>query len=148
MVSPNYYFSQRLRELRKRRKLTLADLGARVGIDKTTIATMEAGKSAPSFPVFLKLADAFGVTLDYLAGRDVIVAPEPPDWLRPHLLFLAGLFQPGQDAILHMIKALRDAVPAPSLPRPTHRSRPMSASELENALALEPEYEDTPEETP
>lgn len=58
----------RLRQLRKEKGLTMADVAAAAGIAKSTYAGMEAGNRAPSIYSLKKLADVFRVTADYLLG--------------------------------------------------------------------------------
>jgi transcriptional regulator with XRE-family HTH domain len=69
---------QRLRQLRTERALTMDQVAGQVGLIRQTISDFERGKSTPSFAVFNKLADLFGVTLDHLAGKDG-VAEGPED---------------------------------------------------------------------
>ena len=61
--------SQRLRELRKEKKETQAQVAEAVGITDRQYQRFETGKQKPGFENFCALADHFGVSLDYLAGR-------------------------------------------------------------------------------
>ncbi|MCL4368774.1 MAG: XRE family transcriptional regulator [Actinobacteria bacterium] len=63
--------SQRLRQLRLARGLSLEDLAARMGgiITKQALSKYENGKSEPSMPVLTKLAAALGVKSAYLWGE-------------------------------------------------------------------------------
>lgn len=65
----------RLREIRKSRNTTMKKLGSELGLAESTISLYEAGKRQPDFETVLKLADYFGVSVDYLLGRDT---KEPP----------------------------------------------------------------------
>jgi transcriptional regulator with XRE-family HTH domain len=58
----------RLRQLRKEKGLTMADVAAAAGIAKSTYAGMEAGNRAPSIHSLFKLSKALHVTTDYLLG--------------------------------------------------------------------------------
>ena len=69
-------FADRLKALRKDRKMTQVDLAALLGLERSSIAKYEAGFAMPSDDVKIKLADLFGVTIDYLIGHDT-VTPEP-----------------------------------------------------------------------
>lgn len=62
-------FSMRLRELRKERKETQVQVAKSVGITDRQYQALEGGVSLPNFNNLCALADHFGVTLDYLAGR-------------------------------------------------------------------------------
>jgi transcriptional regulator with XRE-family HTH domain len=57
-------FAQRLRELRKRKDLSLADLGKPVGLHYTHIGRYERGVSRPSADTLHRMADALRVTGD------------------------------------------------------------------------------------
>lgn len=59
-------FAQRLRELRKEKQLSQGDLGGQVGIHYTHIGRYEKGVSLPNSDALNRLADALGVTGDYL----------------------------------------------------------------------------------
>ncbi|MES1049085.1 helix-turn-helix transcriptional regulator [Bacillus thuringiensis] len=59
----------RLKEARKNKKLTQEELAHKVGTKKSTISNYENEYSAPSNRMLGKLADALGVTSDYLIGR-------------------------------------------------------------------------------
>lgn len=69
-------FAERLKELRKSKKnLTQQDMANILGVAKTTYASYEQGKRTPDTDLQNKIADYFGVTLDYLHGRN-----NPPEW--------------------------------------------------------------------
>ncbi|WP_017727059.1 helix-turn-helix domain-containing protein [Halalkalibacterium ligniniphilum] len=61
--------SMRLKQARKRKNLTQQDLAERVLTKKTTISNYETGYSTPSNTMLVDLANALGVTTDYLLGR-------------------------------------------------------------------------------
>ena len=61
--------AQRLRQLRSCRGLTQEQLARLVGLSAYTIAGYESGKPAGSANVW-KLAEFFGVSYDYLCGRE------------------------------------------------------------------------------
>ncbi len=58
----------RLRELRRRRGLTLAELAATTGISESTLSRLESGGRRPNLELLLPLARAYGVPLDELVG--------------------------------------------------------------------------------
>lgn len=60
---------ERLKELRAARGLLQKDVAAVLGIDRTTYVKYEKGQSEPSFDILTKLADYFGVSVDYLLGK-------------------------------------------------------------------------------
>ncbi|BAK94158.1 helix-turn-helix domain-containing protein [Tetragenococcus halophilus] len=64
-------FAERLKELRKSKPhLTQTDMAKHLGVAKTTYASYEQGKRTPDAELQHKIADYFGVTLDYLHGRE------------------------------------------------------------------------------
>ena len=61
-------FSGRLKELRKSQNLTLQQLGEKIGATKATIGNLENCNKQPSLTMIEKLAEFFGVSVDYLLG--------------------------------------------------------------------------------
>lgn len=59
----------RLRILRKERKLTQTDMANEFGQSLRSYQYYEAGTRHPEYPHLLALADFFDVSLDYLTGR-------------------------------------------------------------------------------
>ncbi|MCG5213194.1 XRE family transcriptional regulator [Streptosporangium sp. KLBMP 9127] len=58
----------RLRALRKRRGITLADLSASTGISESTLSRLESGGRRPNLELLLPLARTYDVPLDDLVG--------------------------------------------------------------------------------
>jgi len=61
--------SKKIKELRKLRRLTQSQLAKLLFVDQTAISYWEQGKTMPDAENQLKLANIFGVSLDYLFGR-------------------------------------------------------------------------------
>lgn len=59
----------RIRDLREDRDLKQIDVAQATGIDQRTISNYETGKTIPDAFALIKLADFFGVSIDYLVGR-------------------------------------------------------------------------------
>jgi len=59
---------ERLKMLRKNRKITQEELAEILNIQKSTVSLYETGKSDPSDEVKIKIAKYFKISLDYLAG--------------------------------------------------------------------------------
>ncbi len=57
-------FPARLRSLRERAGLTVADLAERSGLYRTAVWKLEAGQSAPTWDTVCRLADALGVGVE------------------------------------------------------------------------------------
>lgn len=66
MATEDNGFGHRLLTLRKQRGWSQPELGKQVGTSGAIIGRYERGEITPSIEVAKKLADAFGVTLDYL----------------------------------------------------------------------------------
>ena len=72
MATDDKAFGNRLLNLRKERGWSQPALGKQVGTSGAIIGRYERGEITPSIDVAKKLADAFGVTLDFLVGdKDV-----------------------------------------------------------------------------
>jgi transcriptional regulator with XRE-family HTH domain len=66
MATEDKAFSNRLLNLRKERGWSQPELGKRIGTSGAIIGRYERGEITPSIEVAKKLADTFGVTLDFL----------------------------------------------------------------------------------
>ncbi len=62
-------FKERLRATREQRGLSQTDLAKATGFQPSAISHFETGNRAPSFDNLKRLADALGVSIDYLLGR-------------------------------------------------------------------------------
>ncbi|MFF2650732.1 helix-turn-helix domain-containing protein [Streptomyces sp. NPDC058045] len=58
----------RLRELRRRRGMTLAGLAEETGINQSTLSRLEGGTRRPTLDMLLPLAEVYAVPLDELVG--------------------------------------------------------------------------------
>lgn len=57
---------ERIKELRKRKKWTQAELAKRINVSQQTVASWEVGRAEPNSEFLIILANLFDVTLDYL----------------------------------------------------------------------------------
>ena len=62
-------FSERIKELRRQRKMTQTALGEIIHVGPDSIYIYEKGKAYPEVRNLIILADFFGVSTDYLLGR-------------------------------------------------------------------------------
>jgi len=60
----------KLKELRKANKITQSEIAQNLNITQQTYAKYELGNHEPNLQTLCKLADFFGVSLDYLVGRE------------------------------------------------------------------------------
>ena len=63
-------FPRRLQQLRERQQISRRILSELCGLSKNVITRYERGERTPSIKEAEVLADFFGVSLDYLCGRD------------------------------------------------------------------------------
>lgn len=68
-------FKDRLKELRKEKKMTQVKLGEMLNYGYTAIANYESGRNQPSIPDLKKIASIFNVSMDYLLGVNDIRHP-------------------------------------------------------------------------
>lgn len=61
-------YKNRIKEVRKSKKLSLEEVGHAIGVGNSTVSRYENGNREPSFENWKKLADFFGVTVPYLQG--------------------------------------------------------------------------------
>ena len=76
----------RLRGLRTRRGLTLAELSDRTGISVSTLSRLESGGRKPTLDLLMRLATAYRASLDDLVGAPQIADPR----IRPKPVFRNG----------------------------------------------------------
>ena len=119
----------RLKELRKQKGLTQQELGNTMNCTHTAINYYENGRRQPDVTTLCKLADFFGVSVDYILGREdngkaavqnsfpnTTTSHElPPDEVR--LLEKYRLLQTGYQALIEkQIQFLLDQQEAAQLP--------------------------------
>ena len=104
-------FGERLRQLRKSRGITQEQLAALIGVERSSIGKYEGkGKVIPSDDVKFKIAQLFGVSVDYLLGRtDVpvtISANDLNDAEREVIALYGELTEQGQGLVLDYMRML------------------------------------------
>ncbi|GAB3604779.1 XRE family transcriptional regulator [Conyzicola nivalis] len=98
----------RLRAVRQRRGVTLADLSAATGISVSTLSRLESGQRRPNLELLLPLARAHGVPLDELVGAPA--TGDPRIHIRPikrhgHIILPLSRDAGGLQAFKHVIPA-------------------------------------------
>lgn len=63
--------SQQIIQLRKKFQWSQNDLASKTGISQVMVGKYERGDAVPSIEVAKNIADAFGVSLDFLAGEGI-----------------------------------------------------------------------------
>lgn len=70
-TSPTHIeFSRNLKALRTKKGVTQQQLANTLRVDKTSISKWENGSNYPNQNIQVMIADYFGVSVDYLLGRD------------------------------------------------------------------------------
>lgn len=67
---------ERIRGLRKRRKMTLAQLAEAAGLSTGYISQIERNLAYPSIPALVKIARSLGVTVQWFFAGETMVPPE------------------------------------------------------------------------
>lgn len=98
-----------LRILRKNAKMTMKELGRVLGCGESTISMYENGKRQPDNETLKKIADYYGVTIDYLLGYETTtISTVEENSLTDGEKALLDLFnrvpQEQQQLVLEMIK--------------------------------------------
>lgn len=62
--------TNRLIKLREDHGFNKIEMAKKIGVNKSTITRYETGEMKPTLDVLIQIKDAFGVTLDWLAGFD------------------------------------------------------------------------------
>ena len=63
-------FGRRLQQLRERRRISRRVLAELCGLSRNMVGRYERGERRPTFETVVVLADFFGVTTDWLLGRE------------------------------------------------------------------------------
>lgn len=62
--------NNRILEIRKEKAISQHQLAKMIGTNQSNVSRWEQGLNEPSIVECWKLADCFGVSIDYLCGRD------------------------------------------------------------------------------
>ncbi len=65
----NILFAERLRNLRKEKGLSQAELAKALDLTQRKISYLETGQFEPDLTILWKISSYFGVTCDYLIGK-------------------------------------------------------------------------------
>lgn len=101
---------QRLKILREEKGLKQIDIANILGVGRTTYTQYETEKSEPDLATVAKLADFFGVSIDYLLGKTDIRTPKEDELIKslfgdnPELFELLKRFTEREDLKNILIK--------------------------------------------
>lgn len=68
--TPVYGFQRTLKQLRRERRISRQTASELCGLSPDALRRYERGEATPSLESLIKMADFFGVTIDYLVGRN------------------------------------------------------------------------------
>lgn len=85
--------TNRVKELRTGRRIRQIDFAAAMGVNQSAVSNWETGRNEPDNNMLCKIADYFGVSVDYVIGRtdDPSPAPELPQEKYREILAGPGL---------------------------------------------------------
>ena len=102
--------SDKILRLRKEKKWSQKKLAGMIGTSGPVLGRYERGEITPSVEVAKKLAEAFGVTLDYLVDESGAVAGVTDKKMLNRITEIGHLDQEDRKTIIHVIDSLlRDA---------------------------------------
>lgn len=67
---------QRIKSLRKEKKLTQQELGKMLNVTKVSVCCYEKGTRIPSLDTLIDMSNIFNVSLDYFVGNDSYIVAE------------------------------------------------------------------------
>lgn len=88
--------SAQLKQLRKEKGLTQAQVAHRIGITRSALSAYENNTRCPSYDVLISFAHFFGVSTDYLLGMN-----------KRRFVDVSGLNEQEVAAIVNMVNLLR-----------------------------------------
>lgn len=98
-----------LRMLRERMGITQSEAARRMGIVRTTYSNYEAGNREPDNETLKKIADFYGVSVDFLLGAEEKKKPNENDLVVKEVLEAYNRLSPEKKKIVEdLIKALMD----------------------------------------
>ena len=105
-------FRERLREWRLKRGLTQEGLARKAGVPTVSVSHFETGHRFPNAESLRRLADALGVSADYLLGRVKTATGRHLEAADPEIAVLFRRFQGMSEEAREQIKQLFETVRA------------------------------------
>ena len=105
----------RIRELRKQHGITAKKLGEFLNVAESTISLYENGKRSPDYATLNRLADFFGVSVDYILGREEKKTEQPTEYdglsekQKTLIDFAKSVPEDKADMILKVIRSIVEA---------------------------------------
>lgn len=108
-------FGDRLKNLREDADLKQKELGKALDVTSQTISGWEINRTKPDYEMLKKIANYFGVSIDYLLGNIPKKSDEEEIEILRQLLMKNGYMKPGEDLskveiknIMKMLKSNKD----------------------------------------
>jgi transcriptional regulator with XRE-family HTH domain len=95
----------RIRELRELAGLSQAELGVKLGITQSAIASWESGRNEPPINMLVKMSMIYGCSINYLVG---VAEPAQDDIDARILTQIHALTEPDKVTMLKILSALAD----------------------------------------
>lgn len=105
-------FRERLRAWRLKRGLTQEDLARKADVPTISVSHFETGHRFPNAESLRRLADALGVSTDYLLGRVKTPAGRDVEAVDPEIAVLFRRFQGMSEEAREQVKQLFETVAA------------------------------------
>ena len=96
----------RIKSLRKAKKITQKQLGDVLGVAESTISMYESGNRQPDVDTMRKIADYFNVTIDYLIGGENISSSDKDELDEKIIKIFGSLSEADQAQILDYARYL------------------------------------------
>jgi len=103
-------FRERLREWRQKRDLTQEELARKADVPTISVSHFETGHRFPNAESLRRLADALGVTTDYLLGRVKTPTGKDLEAADPDIAVLFRRFQGMSEEAREQVKQLFETV--------------------------------------
>ena len=100
-------FGQQLIKLRKRKNLTQIELANIVGVKQYVISAWENDRTEPNISQLSKLGDLFGVSIDYLIDKPVVITTNEEQFIRT----IENINKDVNDEFIKAIHSLCDDLP-------------------------------------
>ena len=97
---------QRIKRLRKESKLTQKELGAQVGVSFNMLNKYEGGFNCPPADLLVKLAQALGVSVDYLLTGKKLDLPVSDTRILEKIRLVEKFSVEDQETVLRIIEAM------------------------------------------
>lgn len=94
-----------VKNIRVRKELTQAEVAGALGVSSVVYSRYETGARQPSIDILVRLADIFGVTVDYLLGRQDIEDSTLSDYELRLIIASRNADERAKEDALHILNA-------------------------------------------